>query len=65
MLETIPIVLSLILIEGLLSVDNSLAIAAMASRPGRRTRRGEGPMLAKLQSAPDDDDDDDDDIDPP
>lgn len=31
-LETIPIILSLVVIEGLLSVDNSLAIAAMASR---------------------------------
>src|SRR5882757_2756766 len=31
-LETIPVVLSLTLINGLLSVDNSLAIAAMASR---------------------------------
>ena len=31
-LETIPVILSLILINGLLSVDNSLAIAAMASR---------------------------------
>ncbi len=31
-LETIPVLLSLILINGLLSVDNSLAIAAMASR---------------------------------
>lgn len=30
--ENIPVVLSLILIEGLLSVDNSLAIAALASR---------------------------------
>ncbi len=32
LLETIPVILSLIVIEGLLSVDNSLAIAAMASR---------------------------------
>lgn len=31
-IDSIPIVLSLVLIEGLLSVDNSLAIAAMASR---------------------------------
>jgi len=30
--ETIPVLISLILINGLLSVDNSLAIAAMASR---------------------------------
>ncbi len=30
--ETIPVILSLTLINGLLSVDNSLAIAAMASR---------------------------------
>ena len=37
-LETIPVVLSLILIEGLLSVDNSLAIAAMASRLPERLR---------------------------
>lgn len=35
--EAIPIILSLILIEGLLSVDNALAIAAMASHlPGRQ-----------------------------
>jgi len=32
MLEAVPVLLSLILINGLLSVDNSLAIAAMASR---------------------------------
>jgi tellurite resistance protein TerC len=32
MLETVPVLLSLILINGLLSVDNSLAIAAMARR---------------------------------
>ncbi|HEY5892486.1 MAG TPA: hypothetical protein VIT91_04575 [Chthoniobacterales bacterium] len=31
LIEAIPIILSLILIEGLLSVDNALAIAAMAS----------------------------------
>ena len=31
-IDSIPIVLSLVMIEGLLSVDNSLAIAAMASR---------------------------------
>ena len=31
-LDTIPVLLSLIVINGLLSVDNSLAIAAMASR---------------------------------
>ncbi len=31
-LETLPVLISLILINGLLSVDNSLAIAAMASR---------------------------------
>ncbi len=31
-IENIPTILSLILIEGLLSVDNSLAIAALASR---------------------------------
>ena len=30
-LEAIPIIISLILIEGLLSVDNALAIAAMAN----------------------------------
>ena len=35
--DAIPIILSLILIEGLLSVDNALAIAAMASHlPGRQ-----------------------------
>jgi YkoY family integral membrane protein len=35
--EAIPVILSLIVIEGLLSVDNALAIAAMASRlPGRQ-----------------------------
>src|SRR5260221_12254433 len=32
MLEVIPVILSLAVINGLLSVDNSLAIAAMASR---------------------------------
>jgi tellurite resistance protein TerC len=37
-LETIPVILSLILINGLLSVDNSLAIAAMASRLPERQR---------------------------
>jgi YkoY family integral membrane protein len=35
--ETIPVILSLIVIEGLLSVDNALAIAAMASHlPGKQ-----------------------------
>ena len=35
--EAIPVILSLIVIEGLLSVDNALAIAAMASHlPGRQ-----------------------------
>lgn len=35
--EAIPVILSLIIIEGLLSVDNALAIAAMASHlPGRQ-----------------------------
>ena len=35
--EAIPIIISLIIIEGLLSVDNALAIAAMASHlPGRQ-----------------------------
>ncbi len=35
--EAIPIIVSLIIIEGLLSVDNALAIAAMASHlPGRQ-----------------------------
>jgi YkoY family integral membrane protein len=35
--EAVPVILSLIVIEGLLSVDNALAIAAMASRlPGRQ-----------------------------
>ncbi len=38
--EALPVVLGLVLIEGLLSVDNALAIAAMASHldPARRTR---------------------------
>lgn len=38
--EAIPVILSLIMIEGLLSVDNSLAIAAMARRvaPEQRQR---------------------------
>lgn len=36
--DSIPIVLSLVLIEGLLSVDNSLAIAAMASRLPEKQR---------------------------
>lgn len=36
-LEALPVIFSLILIEGLLSVDNALAIAAMASHlPGRQ-----------------------------
>lgn len=36
-LEAVPVIISLILIEGLLSVDNALAIAAMASHlPGRQ-----------------------------
>jgi len=36
-LEAIPVVVSLVLIEGLLSVDNALAIAAMANHlPGRQ-----------------------------
>lgn len=35
--EAIPVIISLIIIEGLLSVDNALAIAAMASHlPGRQ-----------------------------
>src|SRR4030095_9382970 len=35
--EAVPVILSLIVIEGLLSVDNALAIAAMASHlPGRQ-----------------------------
>jgi tellurite resistance protein TerC len=39
-LEAIPIILSLILIEGLLSVDNALAIAAMANHlPEHQKRR--------------------------
>ncbi len=39
-LEAIPIILSLILIEGLLSVDNALAIAAMANHlPENQKRR--------------------------
>ena len=41
-LETIPVLLALILINGLLSVDNSLAIAAMASRLPEHQR---GPAL--------------------
>lgn len=37
LVEAIPVILSLIIIEGLLSVDNALAIAAMASHlPGRQ-----------------------------
>jgi tellurite resistance protein TerC len=37
LIEAIPIILSLIVIEGLLSVDNALAIAAMASHlPGKQ-----------------------------
>ncbi len=37
MIEAIPIIISLIVIEGLLSVDNALAIAAMASHlPGKQ-----------------------------
>ena len=37
LVAALPIILSLILIEGLLSIDNSLAIAAMASHlPGRQ-----------------------------
>lgn len=36
-IEALPVILSLILIEGLLSVDNALAIAAMASHlPGKQ-----------------------------
>lgn len=36
-LEAIPVIISLIIIEGLLSVDNALAIAAMASHlPGKQ-----------------------------
>jgi len=36
-LEALPVILSLIIIEGLLSVDNALAIAAMASHlPGKQ-----------------------------
>src|SRR5689334_9697268 len=39
-LQAIPIIISLIIIEGLLSVDNALAIAAMASHlPGRQKLR--------------------------
>jgi len=38
LVEAIPVIISLIVIEGLLSVDNALAIAAMASHlPGRQT----------------------------
>ena len=34
----VPVIISLIIIEGLLSVDNALAIAAMASHlPGSRS----------------------------
>lgn len=37
LIEAIPIIISLIIIEGLLSVDNALAIAAMASHlPGKQ-----------------------------
>jgi YkoY family integral membrane protein len=37
LIEALPIILSLVLIEGLLSVDNALAIAAMASHlPGKQ-----------------------------
>ena len=39
-IEAIPIIISLIVIEGLLSVDNALAIAAMASHlPGKEIAR--------------------------
>jgi tellurite resistance protein TerC len=38
-LEAIPVIISLILIEGLLSVDNALAIAAMANHlPGKQKK---------------------------
>ncbi len=37
LIEAIPVIISLIIIEGLLSVDNALAIAAMASHlPGKK-----------------------------
>jgi predicted tellurium resistance membrane protein TerC len=37
LIEAIPVIISLIIIEGLLSVDNALAIAAMASHlPGKQ-----------------------------
>lgn len=40
LLDAVPVILSLIIIEGLLSVDNALAIAAMASHlPGRQKYR--------------------------
>jgi YkoY family integral membrane protein len=39
LLEAIPIILSLILIEGLLSVDNALAIAAMANHLPEHQKR--------------------------
>jgi tellurite resistance protein TerC len=38
--EAVPVILSLIIIEGLLSVDNALAIAAMAAHlPGKQKQR--------------------------
>ena len=37
LVDAIPVIISLIIIEGLLSVDNALAIAAMASHlPGKQ-----------------------------
>ena len=37
--EAVPVVISLVVIEGLLSVDNALAIAAMASHLDPKERR--------------------------
>src|SRR4051794_29629685 len=39
LLEVLPVIVSLIVIEGLLSVDNALAIAALASHLPRRQQK--------------------------
>ena len=39
LIEGVPIILSLVVIEGLLSVDNALAIAAMASELPEKQKR--------------------------
>ena len=45
--DGIPVVLALILIEGLLSVDNALAIAAMASHLPEDQRKTAQPVRAR------------------